>query len=246
MKKLLIRSGLMLVLLVVVAVLGGVVWATASTYPPDTQALEGWERAEKGNGWYAFYPGSGQPETVGVIFYTGGLVDSRAYALMAEGIAQETDVLVVVPEVPLNLVILNTNLADGIRADFPQVERWIVGGHSLGATGAAIYADSHPEVAGLFFWAGGSWEPNDLSDTAIPILSLHGSIDGIYTEEEWESSRPYAPPETEYVTIEGANHSYFGNYGIQAGDTAPTLARSIPQTEIIRVTSDFILNIKEH
>lgn len=245
MQKLIIRIGLIVLLILLLAVVGGVVWANTSTYTPDAQALESWERAEKGDGWYAFYPADGQPESLGVIFYTGGLVDSRAYAVVAEGLAREADVLVVVPEVPLNLVILNTNLADGVRADFPQVERWILGGHSLGATGAAVYADSHSEVAGLFFWAGGSWEPNDLSDTDIPIISLHGSIDGIYTEAEWEASRPYAPPETKYVTIEGANHSYFGNYGIQAGDTVPTLSQDIPQKEIIRVTSDFILTIKQ-
>lgn len=245
MKKLIIRLGLMVLFLLLLAGVGGVVWVNANTYTPDAQALESWERAEKGDGWYAFYPVDGQAEVLGVIFYTGGLVDSRAYAVLAEGIARQANVLVVVPEVPLNLVILNTNLADEVRADFPQVQRWILGGHSLGATGAAVYADSHPEVAGLFFWAGGSWEPNDLSESDIPTISLHGSIDGIYTEEEWEASRPYAPPETQYVTIEGANHSYFGNYGTQAGDTTPTLLQSIPQAEIIRVTSDFILNIKE-
>jgi hypothetical protein len=245
MKKLFIRIGIIVVLVVVIALLGSLAWVNANTYEPDAVALTSWERAEKGDGWYAFFPTDGIADEVGVIFYTGGLVDSRAYAVMAEALARETDVLVVVPEVPLNLVILNPTLANDVMPDFPQVERWILGGHSLGATGAAVYADSHPDVAGLFFWAGGSWEPNDLSDTTIPIISVHGSEDGIYTEEEWAASRPFAPADTEYVSIIGGNHSSFGNYGLQSGDTVPILPQAVPQADIIRATSDFILKQKE-
>jgi hypothetical protein len=245
MKKTLIRIAISLLLLITIVGIGFTVWATMNTYRPDTIALASWERAEKGDSWYAFYPPDGEATELGVIFYTGGLVDSRAYAHMMESLAEEAGVVVVVPDVPLNLVILNPTVADGAMADFPGVERWVLGGHSLGATGTAIYAHSHSDMAGLFFWAGGSWEPNDLSDASIPIISLHGSDDGIYTEEEWQSSRPFAPPDTEYITIQGANHSYFGNYGLQEGDSEGTTLRENAQTEIIEMTSRFLTKVKQ-
>jgi hypothetical protein len=245
MQRTLIRIVIGLLLLSIIVVIGFTAWATTNTYPPDTLALESWERAEQGDGWYAFYPPDGEATELGVIFYTGGLVDSRAYAHMMKSLAEEAGVVVVVPEVPLNLVILTPTVADGAISDFPEVERWVLGGHSLGATGAAIYADSHPDVAGLFFWAGGSWDPNDLSDTSIPIVSLHGSDDGIYTQEEWQASRPFAPPDTEYITIQGANHSYFGNYGLQEGDSGGTTPRENAQAEIIAMTANFLTKVKQ-
>lgn len=242
MKKILIRIVIGVLALVGIITIGFVVWTTLNTYRPDPVALASRERATYGEGWYAFSPTTRKLEG-GVIFYTGGLVDSQAYAFMMESLAEEAGVLVVVPDVPFNLVILNPSIADTVMSDFPDVEQWVIGGHSLGATGAAIYGADHPDVAGLFFWAGGSWEQNDLSDTTIPIISLHGSVDGIYTQEEWKASFPFAPAETDYVTIPGANHSQFGNYGLQQGDTAPIVTWESAQADIIAMTSGFLTKV---
>ena len=40
------------------------------------------------------------------------------------------------------------------------------------------------------------------------------------------------PPTAEFVRIEGAIHSYFGDYGEQRGDGTPTLSRQAAQDQI--------------
>ena len=60
----------------------------------------------------------------------------------------------IVPELTLNLAVLDPDAADDVIAAHPEIARWVIGGHSLGGTFAARYANEHREtVSGLVLWA---------------------------------------------------------------------------------------------
>jgi len=80
--------------------------------------------------WLTFTPASSQP-TTGFIFYPGGRVDARSYAPVARAIA-ERGYLVVITPVPFNLAVFKPAAADAVIAAHPEIQRWAIGGHSLG------------------------------------------------------------------------------------------------------------------
>lgn len=187
-------------------------------------------------GWLAFFPNDALPKT-GVILYQGGRVLSEAYAPLARQLAQ-AGYLAIIPYSPLNLAILDTSAASAIITAYPAIENWVVGGHSLGGTSAAIFASDNLEsVDGLILMA--SRPANDALATAtLPVLSIYGARDGIFTLDELEESVPDLPANTQFVAIEGGNHAQFGYYGTQEGDTPATISREAQ----IQQTAEAILS----
>ena len=78
----------------------------------------------------------------GLIFYPGGKVSFEAYAPLMQACA-ERGILCVLLDMPGNLAVLDPNAADGIAASYPEIDRWYIGGHSLGGVMAARYAAKH-------------------------------------------------------------------------------------------------------
>ncbi|WP_372862772.1 alpha/beta hydrolase, partial [Pseudoalteromonas sp.] len=106
---------------------------------------------QREDGKLAFRPSF--PTNRGLIYYPGGLVDPEAYAVTAQGIA-DAGYLVVIPKMPLNLAFTGINRAEGIQADFPEIESWVIGGHSLGGAMAAEYAKNNVgHLDGLIMYA---------------------------------------------------------------------------------------------
>ena len=91
-----------------------------------------------------FAPADTDP-AVAFLFYPGGKVEYTAYAPLLHELA-ENGVLCALLEMPLNLAVLDMDAAAGIpetlSAQYPAVERWYIGGHSLGGSMAASYAAS--------------------------------------------------------------------------------------------------------
>ena len=176
---------------------------------------------------------------MGIIIYPGGHVDPRAYAPLAKEIARN-GYLVILPPMPLNLAVFDMNVANEIIEAKPEIERWIIGGHSLGGAMAAEYVAAHPsKVNGLFLWASYSAESTDLSTIPIlEVLSIYGTEDG--GVEEIRVSGDRLPKDTVWVEMEGANHAQFGWYGIQPGDGIATISREEEQVLILKETLAFI------
>jgi len=178
-----------------------------------------------------------EPEgaTKGFIFYPGGKVEYTAYVPLMQACAEE-GILCVLVEMPFNLAVLNVNAADGIQKEYPEIEEWYIGGHSLGGSMAASYLANHAEdYDGLILL--GSYSTADLSDTDLAVLSLFGSEDKVMNREKYEESKTNLPSDfTEYV-IDGGNHAYFGMYGVQDGDGTP----KITNEEQIRLTVESIV-----
>jgi dienelactone hydrolase len=224
---------------------GFYLWATSTPGPgPDAvAALDSDEQVQviEDNG-YTFQPT--QPARVGFIFYPGGRVDPASYAAPAREIA-EAGYLVVVPELTLNLAVLDADAADDIIADHPEIERWVIGGHSLGGTIAATYAGEHREsISGLVLWAAYPSNSTDLSTLDADVASIFGTRDGLTTLDDIDDSRNRLPPDTDFVSIEGGNHAQFGDYGSQARDHPATISREEQQAQAVQASLRILNAVK--
>jgi dienelactone hydrolase len=167
-------------------------------------------------------------------------VDARSYAPVARAFAEEEGLLAVIVPMPLNLAVFGVNAAADVIAANPAIERWIIGGHSLGGAMASSFAAEN-EVDALALWA--SFPANDslATRTDLPIISLYGTNDGVATPEDIAASRPNLPPNTIWSPIEGGNHAQFGWYGDQPGDGVATISREAQQAQVLRETADLLL-----
>jgi hypothetical protein len=192
--------------------------------------------------WLVFQPVQGTP-TTGFIIYPGGRVDPRAYAPQAHEIASKGYLVVIVP-MPLNLAVFGSNKATAVIREFPDIENWVIGGHSLGGSMAALYADNHTDqIDGLVLWASYPASSNDLSDSALKVVSISASQDGLATPEKIDASRPLLPADTTWVEIIGGNHAQFGWYGSQPGDEAASISRKDQQSQVVQSTLDLLNSI---
>ncbi|NIO69432.1 MAG: alpha/beta hydrolase [Anaerolineae bacterium] len=237
MRKLKRWSGLLL-LLFLLAPVGFVVWAStpSSPMPEALAALQSDSQVRvETKPWLIFRPVAGDP-TVGQILYPGGRVDPRAYAPAARAIAAEGYLVVIVP-MPLNLAVFGPKRAAEVLSAFPEVERWAIGGHSLGGAMAARFAHRQPSaVQGLVLWASYPAASDDLSARDLAVASIYGTRDGLATEEKIAASRALLPAETRWVAIVGGNHAQFGWYGPQRGDNSATISREVQQQEVVAAT----------
>jgi hypothetical protein len=189
--------------------------------------------------WITFQPAD-QSATTGLIIYPGGRVDPRAYAPIAHAIASQGYLVVIVP-MPLNLAVFGSSRAASVIETYPDIQYWVIGGHSLGGSMAALYADKHrDQINGLFLWASYPANSNDFSDSDINVSSIYGTLDGLATKDKIDASRGLLPLDTTWVPIEGGNHAQFGWYGNQSGDNPATISRQDQQDQIQQAVLDLL------
>ena len=158
----------------------------------------------------------------GFIFYPGGKVEHTAYAPLLRACA-ERGMLCILIRMPCNLAVFNVNGADGIREQFPDIEHWYLGGHSLGGAMAASYAAGHAdELDGLVLLA--AYSTQDLTGSGLAVLSVYGSEDGVLDMGKYEQYRSNLPAGASEVVIDGGCHAGFGRYGAQDGDGTPAIS----------------------
>ena len=169
-----------------------------------------------------------------MIFYQGGEVQYEAYAPLMRACA-ERGILCVLVKMPFNLAVFDIDAADGIQQQYPQIENWYIGGHSLGGSMAASYLGKHTgEYKGLVLLAAYSTE--NLSETGLHVISVYGTEDQVLNMDKYEQYRENLPPDLTEKVIDGGCHAYFGSYGVQDGDGIPTISRE----EQIQITADTI------
>ena len=189
---------------------------------------------------------SGAASSTGVLFQPGAKVEGRAYAAILRPLAAAGHT-VVIPKQPLGIAFLSTGAFAGARAANPQITRWVVGGHSLGGTVAAIDAEAHDldqaaPAAGLMLFA--SYPATDMSTSLTSeVVSISATEDGLATPADIEASRVKLPSTAEFVPIAGAVHSFFGDYGPQPGDGTPTIGQDDARTQISRQALDFVSRV---
>ena len=171
-----------------------------------------------GDDW-VFVP---QEAQAGFIFYPGGKVECTAYAPLLHELA-ENGILCVLVKMPCNLAVLDVNAADGVAVRYPEIDRWYIGGHSLGGAMAASYADRHAdELEGLVLLA--AYSTADLADSGLRVFTAYGSEDGVLSREKYEANYSNLPADTIEWIIEGGCHAGFGAYGAQKGDGTPRIS----------------------
>ena len=224
-------------IVVIALIIGGCAVYVLDYYPADLTATE------------AFCSGMSVTKTVlsdeaivygasesqaGFIFYPGGKVEYKAYEPLMMELASRS-ILCILLEMPFNLAVLDVNAADGLRDLYPKVKSWYIGGHSLGGSMAASYAAKHSEdFAGVILLA--SYLTTDVSATTLDALSIYGSEDNVMNREKYEKYKTNLPEDMTEIVIDGGCHAYFGMYGEQEGDGAPSLSAE----EQIRVSADYI------
>ncbi|QAV69288.1 alpha/beta hydrolase [Salinibacterium sp. UTAS2018] len=227
----------------VVAVVGMLVWANVGVMQAEQSALDsvGSNPAvavtETSNS-FIISP-TGETSGEGLVFIPGAKVSADAYLYKLSGAVAESGLTIVVTKPILNLAFFDQRSLDTFTSAVPDVDSWIVGGHSLGGVRACQYAEQS-DVSGLVLF--GSYCANDLSEVDTRVLSLSGSADLLSTPEKIMSAAHLLPTATTFFPIEGANHASFGDYGVQAGDGVATLDSSVVRDVITAEINSFVHN----
>ena len=234
-----------LVLVVVLAVLGFVIWAETPLGPaPEAlAALESDSNVTVTTGDFIIFEPANLKPVTGFIFYPGGRVDYRSYAAPLPEIAAQGYLVILLP-VNLNLAFFDVNAGDPVFAAHPEIQQWAVGGHSLGGVASALFAKDHLSlVDGIIFWA--SYPADDsLKNSSLSVLSIYGTNDMAGMEQFSETST-LLPSSTEYVVLDGGNHAQFGDYGLQPGDKQATISRTEQQTQVVNAVVKFLEELEK-
>ena len=192
----------------------------------------------------------------GIIFYPGGLVDPHAYISVLEDFLVTDNRTIIILKVTSNLAIWNSQKASKLLKQFPNIEQWVLGGHSLGGSTACIDLFENPDqFDGLFLMA--AYSVNDLSDSDIPVLSITGSEDGVLDMSNFNENKKNLPEgtaitspfelnygstngQTIYYEIQGGNHAQFGNFGFQDGDGTATISAEEQQNQVNEMLREFL------
>ncbi len=166
----------------------------------------------------------------GFIFYPGGRVEHTAYAPLLRAMA-ENGCLCVLVEMPFDFAFLNMDGALDALKEYPEIEAWSIGGHSLGGAMAASHAAKYPEKYDTLLLLA-AYSTADLSDSGIRVISAYGENDGVLSLDKYEDNKKNLPSDTLELIIEGGNHAMFGDYGEQSGDGK---AEITPQEQIAAV-----------
>ena len=219
-------------------------WATIRAQEATEPALAVLREnsVEREDGQLVFQPDS--PASQGLIYYPGGLVEPEAYAGTAQGLA-DAGYLVVIPKMPLNLAFTGINRADGIMAEFPEIESWVIGGHSLGGAMAAEYAKNNvATLDGLIMFASYPANNEEFVNFPIPILSIVGSADpGAPNQKAFYEQ---ISDSAQLVIVEGGNHRQYAHYSFQQDDGIAIISAAEQQAQIVMAVIRFFETLETH
>ena len=162
--------------------------------------------------WIVFTPKTGFPKT-GLIFYPCALCDARAFVPLTRRIAEAGFLTVIVP-MPSNFAIFDYLRAIDVKSRYPDIKRWVLGGHSMGGGAAAMFLKAHPDWAdGLLMWDSYSNGDYDISAQSLPVLSIYANKHHAPDRpQRFEQAKQYLPPHTRYQVIDGSDHFQFGAF----------------------------------
>ena len=226
--------------LIVLAVVGTVIWSQVGVMAAEPEPLAevrenpAIETTDTDAG-IVLAP-AGDSADVGLVYIPGAKVDPWAYAYKMSGLVADDGITVVITKPWLNLAFFDLRPLSTFTDLAPGIDRWLVGGHSLGGVRACQLATDADGLA-LF----GSYCANDLSDSGLPVISVSGSEDGLSTPEKIADARHLLPDDAALHEIDGASHSSFGDYGPQPGDGTPTIADDDMRDQLTELVGSFAL-----
>ncbi len=242
MKKLKIIT-ISVISIILLAVGSFVIWSSI-TYKPNEQLIESVTNYDLNENTHTDLIWEGSNGT-GIILYAGAKVEHAAYAYYAEQIAKQ-GYTVILPSIRLNFALLDVNVAKQFVDLYPQIDTWVVGGHSLGGVAAAMFAHDNKDVVdGLILLGSYPSESSDLSKQDIDVLSLYAEFDGLTLLEDIEKSKGLLPANATFYEIQGGNHAQFGMYGEQKGDKQATIIAKQQQDIMVEETIKWLEQLKK-
>jgi pimeloyl-ACP methyl ester carboxylesterase len=185
-----------------------------------------------------------------LIFIPGALVDPVAYAPLTAAVAKggHAAVLIEVPRRGAFGGAESPEVRGRVRTAMgaqPDVQGWVVAGHSLGGRIAAtLMRAPDPKFAGLVLI--GTSHPRDFSLAHlehVPVLQVFGTRDTVADAEKVERALSNLPSTTRRVQVDGGNHSQFGYYGFQPGDWPATISRETQQHLTVGALLDMLKRV---
>jgi len=190
--------------------------------------------------WIVFTPNTGTP-TKGLIFYPGGEVDERGYALPLHEIAAAGYLVILVP-MPLQLAVFAPDKASEVIAAYPEIDTWAIAGHSLGGSMAARYTFHHPEnIAGLILCD--AYPADDMTENTMAVRMIHRSDATGAPPEDYAPQLHRLPEQTDFVPLEGGQHLNFGNFiagRMYRNEPAPKLDPALQRTWAVAASVEFM------
>jgi dienelactone hydrolase len=191
------------------------------------------------------------------LFYPGGLVDPHVYLKWQDSlVSANTGLQIITVKMPSNLAVLDARKGLKIINQYPDIDVWITGGHSLGGTMAAELIASDPTKFKALILIASYPASDKLKSWDGAVLSISAEKDGLTTRDDIQNNKINLPVaytmnnsldfqtplqgKTHYFEITGGNHAGFGNYGLQDGDGIATIPVEKQQSELIQVISNFI------
>lgn len=222
------RVGVAVLAVLALVVVGFLGWASTPMMGTRSAALEVWRDpavSVRDAGDAVVIAPTGAASGTGLVFIPGARVDPYAYLYTLAPAAAETGATIVITKPALNLAFFDQRPLSVFTAAAPEVEHWLIGGHSLGGVRACQLAETgSPAVEGLVLF--GSYCANDLSQASLTVLSIGGERDCLSTPAKIAAGARLLPGNATFVEIPGMNHAQFGAYGDQPGDCSATISTS--------------------
>ncbi len=166
-----------------------------------------------------------------LIFYTGGLVEEKAYIYNLAKVAAQETITIYIPKILLNLAFLDISIPNKVIKQY-NLKKIYVAGHSLGGVAACYYTkDNKDKVLGLVMMA--SYCDKPIQDFKGDVLSMVGSNDNVVQFAKKDEADKLLPEQSQVATIPDMNHGQFGNYGDQKGDKKPAIPNDQATQEIL-------------
>lgn len=196
--------------------------------------------------------------TTTMIFYPGGLVDPHSYLKWQnELVSSDSTLQIITVKMPSNLAVITSAKGAKLFDHYPDIERWIIAGHSLGGAMATNMIDKYPEKLEALIYLAAYPSDDRIKSYSGGVLSISAENDGLTTPgeiEEHVNDLPEAyemnsvtdfPNEvkgkTLYYQIQGGNHAQFGNYGAQDDDNEATISRGQQQSILVELIQNYML-----
>ena len=152
-----------------------------------------------------------------IIFYPGAKVEKEAYLPLCEKI-NNYGYTVIILDMPFKLAFFNIS---GAKEYISSTKDTYLMGHSLGGAMAASFAENRNDIKGIILL--GSYSANEFKNKDLKSLSIYGSLDSVLNKSSYQDNYKNLLNPTEYI-IDGGNHSNFGSYGLQKGDTKSSIS----------------------
>lgn len=184
--------------------------------------------------FYGFEP-ENPISSKGLIIYPGAFVSASAYAPLARHFA-DLGYRAAIINPPFQFGFLGVQYATYVKRYWGNsVDNYVIAGHSLGGTVAAMYANSNDKpkdkVGALVLLASYPTPIIDnLSNDPYKVVSIWASEDGLTSESDITRSASLLPPDAEFIKIEGGNHTqFYYSDTLQKNDNPATIGRDEQQ-----------------